>query len=152
MEELSFWYNGYRFSPDRNIRIYNPISVMNALTERKFKNYWFETGPPSFLVNLLKERFYDIPLLEDWEADLEMFKIYELDYLPAEAVLYQAGYLTIKEVSDIDPNTVILSYPNEEVKRSFCRVMFWQGLEVPGSKKELQVNLQEPYGMSVLKR
>ena len=106
----------------------------------------------SFLVNLLKERFYDIPLLEDWEADLEMFKIYELEYLPAEAVLYQAGYLTIKEVSDIDPNTVILSYPNEEVKRSFCRVMFWQGLEVPGSKKELQVNLQEPCGMSVLKR
>jgi hypothetical protein len=108
---------------------------MNALTERKFKNYWFETGTPSFLVNLLKERFYDIPLLEDWEADLEMFKIYELEYLPAEAVLYQAGYLTIKEVSDIDPEAVILSYPNEEVKRSFCRVMFWQGLEVPGSKK-----------------
>jgi hypothetical protein len=120
MEELRFWYNGYRFSPYKNIRIYNPISVMNALAEKFFRNYWFETGTPSFLVRLLKNRLHTLPELEALKVDLDVFKAFELENLPVEAILYQAGYLTIKEVRN---GLAVLCYPNKEVKESFSKVL-----------------------------
>ncbi len=140
MEEIRFWYNGYRFSPDRDVRVYNPISVMYALTTKKFDNYWFQTATPTFLVNLLKERFWEVPDLEHLEVEMEIFKAYELENLPVEAILYQAGYLTIKEVEEV-LGTVVLSYPNQEVKKSFCKILFWQGFSPPISTKALSTRL-----------
>ena len=120
IEELRFWYNGYRFSPRKNVRIYNPVSVMNAIANREFDNYWFETGTPSFLVRLLKNRLHTLPELEALKVDLDVFKAFELEYLPVEAILYQAGYLTIKDVKN---GLAVLSYPNKEVKESFSKVL-----------------------------
>jgi hypothetical protein len=140
MEKLRFWYNGYRFSPRKNIRIYNPVSVMNALTEKVFRNYWFETGTPTFLVRLLKERFHEVPLLEHFEVELDTFKAFDFEHLPVEVILYQAGYLTIKEFDEFTEE-LILSYPNEEVRKSFCKALFWQGLEVPLSQRAVATRL-----------
>ena len=56
IEQLKHWYNGYRFSLKQDVRVYNPISVMSAFNEEEFKNFWFSTGTPTFLVNLLNNK------------------------------------------------------------------------------------------------
>jgi hypothetical protein len=128
IEELRFWYNGYRFSPRKNIRIYNPVSVMNAIANREFDNYWFETGTPSFLVRLLKNRLHTLPDFEEFKVNANVFKAFDLDRLPVEAILYQAGYLTIKEA--LNPSTWVLTYPNKEVRESFCDVLFMEAVDL----------------------
>ncbi|WP_456325111.1 AAA family ATPase [Desulfonauticus submarinus] len=120
MERIRYWYNGYRFSPWRDVRVYNPVSVMNTLKEGYFSNWWFETGTPSFLVNLLKEKNYYIPQLEELEVTEEFVSAFEIEDIPIEALLFQAGYLSIKEV---EGRFIKLGYPNIEVKTSFSEVL-----------------------------
>jgi hypothetical protein len=141
IEKLRFWYNGYRFSPKKESKIYNPISVMNALTKREFRNYWFETGTPSFLVNLLKERLYTIPKLEAFKVSPAVFKAFDLERLPVEAILYQAGYLTIKDVTST--GMWVLSYPNAEVKQSFCDVLLIEVSDLNLTPRALADELKE---------
>jgi len=93
---LAQQYGGYRFS-ERNIRVYNPLSVHMMFSEMKFKNHWFETGTPAFLVRLLTESGYELPRLENLELDEQIFSTYEIDNLKPEALLFQTGYLTIKK-------------------------------------------------------
>ncbi len=114
-EKLKRWYDGYRFS-DKDIRVYNPFSVLRALSNAKFRNYWFETGTPTFLINLLRERAYPLPNIESLQVSERIFSAYDLERLGAEALLFQTGYVTIKDVKD---RTYILDYPNQEVKTSF---------------------------------
>ncbi len=123
MERVRYWYNGYRFSVESDIQVYNPISLMYCLKRGEFKNYWFRTGTPSFLINLLKERAYHIPELEDIKVRGELFESYDLENLPVEAILYQSGYLTIKDATE-GGEILFLSYPNQEVKISFSGVLF----------------------------
>ncbi len=138
MKEIRYWYNGYRFSPDRDIQVYNPISLMMALSEKRFDNFWFETGTPSFLVNLLKTRDYIIPDLEHLWVERGILKAFDLDYLPVEVILFQAGYLTIKGVEE---ELIRLGYPNWEVKRGFAgyllRNLYQAALGVSGLAKAL---------------
>ena len=123
MERVRYWYNGYRFSIEKEIQVYNPISLMYCLRNREFKNYWFRTGTPTFLVSLLKEKGYHIPELEDIKVRGELFESYDLENLPVEAILYQSGYLTIKDATE-GGEILFLSYPNQEVKISFSGVLF----------------------------
>jgi len=60
VKKLALYYDGYRFS-EEDIRVYNPFSLMSAFKQKKFKNYWFETGTPTFLVNLLNENHWYLP-------------------------------------------------------------------------------------------
>ena len=80
MEKLELHYNGYRFS-ERDIRVYNPFSVLSALKQKDFKNYWFETETPTFLVNLLKETGWHLPKIENMQATKAVFSTYELEDL-----------------------------------------------------------------------
>ena len=96
LEKLARHYDGYRFS-QKNIRIYNPFSVLRALDENAFKNYWIETRTPTFLVNLLKERNYPLAKIEDLKMQEEFFSVYDIDRLQPEALLFQTGYITIKD-------------------------------------------------------
>ena len=87
-----------------------------------FRNYWFETGTPTFLIRLLKTRNYDIRDLDNMRVDELAFSSYEVDDLKPVALLFQTGYLTIK---DYDPVSRLfrLSYPNFEVKNAFMRYL-----------------------------
>jgi len=123
MERIRYWYNGYRFSVESDSHVYNPISLMYCLRYGEFKNYWFRTGTPTFLVSLLKEKGYHIPELEDIKVRSELFESYDLENLPVEAILYQSGYLTIKDATE-GGEILFLSYPNQEVKISFNGVLF----------------------------
>ena len=117
IEGLRDHYNGYRFS-EKDVRVYNPFSVLSALDEMAFKHYWFETGTPTFLVNLLRERNYPLPMIENLQSDQTMFSTYDLDNLKPEAILFQTGYITIKDVED---QIFCFDYPNLEVKTAFLK-------------------------------
>ena len=123
LELLKQWYNGYCFSFYNLDRVYNPISILNTLDEGNIQNYWFATGTPSYLINLLKEKTDVILNLNNLEVAPEFISIYDLEHLPLEAVFYQSGYLTIKQVKEEPINKLILGYPNREVYLSFTRVL-----------------------------
>jgi len=120
LADLRTWYNGYRFSR-RETKGYNPFSILNVLKTRFFKNYWFETGTPSFLVQLIKEKNYPIPNLENLEVQEMFFSTYELENLRLEALLFQSGYITIH---GYERNFYRLGYPNQEVKTSFLSYIY----------------------------
>jgi len=123
---LQTWYNGYRFT-EAEKKVYNPFSILNVLNNRRFKNYWFETGTPSFLVNLIKEKDYPIPEIEKLKLHEHSFTTYDLENLKLEALLFQTGYITI---SDYDEIFYTLSYPNQEVKTSFADYLYSQLVEI----------------------
>jgi len=117
LSRIRYWYNGYRFSPERDVHVYNPISLMYCLSEKYFDNWWFKTATPTFLVNLLKEKSYLIPDLEHLVVSKDFLNAFDLEDLRIEALLFQTGYLTIK---DYDGEQFMrLGFPNWEVKRSF---------------------------------
>ncbi len=120
IREMSAWYNGYRFS-DLDAKVYNPFSLLKLFKQAKFQNYWFDTATPAFLVNLIKERQYPVPLIEALELAQQDFAVYDLDDLRLEPLLFQTGYLTIK---DYEGELYRLSYPNQEVKSSFLSHLY----------------------------
>jgi hypothetical protein len=129
--ELREWYNGHRFTP-KDLLVYNPFSILNVFSEYRFKSFWFETATPSFLVNLIKERDYPIPTIENLEVDEGAFSTYDLENLRLEALLFQTGYVTIHGFDGFLYN---LGYPNQEVKTSFLSYLYegqslYRGVEV----------------------
>lgn len=112
---LRSWYNGHRFTK-REVQVHNPFSLLHVFSEYDFKPYWFATGTPTFLVDLIKEKDYPIPNLENLEVEEMVFSTYELENLQLEALLFQTGYTTIH---DYDGVLYRLGYPNQEVKTAF---------------------------------
>ncbi|RLI92978.1 MAG: AAA family ATPase [Candidatus Altiarchaeales archaeon] len=114
------WYNGYCFS--RNCeRVYNPFSVLRLFKEKAFTNYWFESGTPSFLIKLMREKDFDVTRIP-MEVKEAMFTVYEVDRLEVIPLLFQTGYLTISGY-DKKWNRYKLDYPNKEVKESFTDIL-----------------------------
>ncbi len=128
LERLTAQYNGYRFST-KNAKVYNPFSILRAFDQQAFGNYWFETATPTFLVNLLREKNYPLSQIETLEVTESVFGAYDLDNLQPEAMLFQTGYLTVK---DVQGRIFTLSYPNQEVKISFTECLL-RSYEAPGS-------------------
>lgn len=116
--DIKHWYNGYSW--DGKNFVYNPLSILLLFEEERFGNYWFSTGTPTFLIKSLKEKRVDIKRLENYETTKLLFDSYEIEQLNVFALLFQTGYLTIKEIKKISRTQDIyrLSYPNEEVKES----------------------------------
>jgi len=119
LPNIKTWYNGYNFLGDEGV--YNPFSILNFFEKRKrFSSYWFASGTPTFLVDLIKQRNFYIPNLEHveiFESELESFEIETLPLLP---LLLQTGYLTIRSVRQEGLRLrYSLSYPNLEVRLSF---------------------------------
>jgi len=115
--QIRRWYNGFRFTK-ADITLYNPFSLLYFFEAQDFRNYWFESGTPTFLVQLLKEQGYEIEKLKRVQAEEIEFSTYELENLAITPIFFQTGYLTIK---DYDPTRQLftLSYPNYEVENSF---------------------------------
>ncbi|MFM8486440.1 MAG: AAA family ATPase, partial [Bacteroidota bacterium] len=113
LEEMRVWYNGYRFQ-HRAEKVYNPLSVNMFLYRKEFDNFWFATGTPTFLVNILKrEGIYQLHLDNISALDFDSF---DLDDIRPYGLLYQTGYLTIQSRDEYGLYT--LDYPNREVKDS----------------------------------
>ena len=121
IEKIKDWYNGFRFSK-ADVKVYNPYSTLHLLGSRNFENYWFSSGTPTFLVDLIKERNYDFRDIGEFECDSNVFDTYEIENLNIKALLYQTGYVTIKDYSK-NLESYILGYPNREVKKSFTEYL-----------------------------
>ena len=116
--QMKLKYDGYHFR-EETPGIFNPFSVLNCLHTRRFDNYWFQTGTPTFLVELLKKSDYDLRLLlEGVEMRASAFSEYRMEANNPIPLLYQSGYLTIKGY-DKEFALYTLGFPNEEVKYGF---------------------------------
>jgi len=115
---LKKWYDGYLFS-ESGENVYNPFSLLNTFASRDLKSYWYATGTPTFLVRSLKKTHYFLPDLDGNvvlnEAGLEHDSADASSALP---ILYQAGYLTIKEYI-AESRLYRLGFPNDEVRYGF---------------------------------
>ena len=114
MEELRKYYDGYHFSK-KSEDIFNPFSLIKALNGQEIAPYWFGSGTPTFLINVLKKYNVNVMDIEQDDISVMDFDVSPEQMTSALPLLYQSGYLTIK---DYDPFTASykLGYPNTEVK------------------------------------
>lgn len=118
MEKLKCWYNGYNFLGSA---MYNPFDILLFIShEHLFDNYWFESGTPTFLMELIKKQNYFLPSLTNLRVDKKLLNSFDIENLDFEVVLYQAGYLTIDTVEQDEDGDIVyaLKIPNKEVKAS----------------------------------
>ena len=117
---LKEMYDGYHFAENTE-GIYNPFSLLNTFKSRKFGNYWFETGTPTYLVELLKRSRYNLKDLPEAVGNADVLNSIYGDDEPLP-VIYQSGYLTIK---GYNPRfgTYRLGFPNKEVEKGFMEFL-----------------------------
>ena len=116
-EQIRQWYNGYNWL---GIGVYNPFDILQLFRTREFRNYWFETGTPSFLIQHLANNHFYTPDLEQLQSDSALLSAFDIEYISNEALLFQTGYLTIHKVEEplLGHWLYTLGYPNHEVKSS----------------------------------
>ena len=114
LEQLRIWYNGYKFHQKAE-KVYNPVSINSFFDRNEFYNFWFATGTPTFLVNLLKKKGSSRINLTPFNQN--GFGCLHLHRISLEIVLFQIGFLTIGEKNEDD--LVQLIFPNKEVKNTF---------------------------------
>ena len=120
-ERLRENYDGYRFH-HKAPGVYNPFSLLTALARNEFGSYWFETGTPTILVEVLKHTDYSLSQLSNEEATADLLgNLDDMENSPI-ALLYQSGYLTIKDY-DERFGTYLLGFPNREVEEGFTRYL-----------------------------
>ncbi len=121
--QIRSYYDGFSF--DGVHRVYNPFSTLNFFDETKFKNFWFESGSPSFLINYVKK--HDIET-EDFRGKIEdeaFTSVTEIELAKPSSFLFQAGYLTVRERRG---SLVVLDYPNAEVLSSMAYLFMYSKL------------------------
>jgi len=124
LDKIRTWYNGYSW--DGETPVYNPFSMLSFFKKKKFSNYWFKTGTPTFLIELLKSRNQLQPILEPIEADESAFDSYDPVNIGEIPLLFQTGYLTIKQSKMIGVNIqYTLDIPNSEVRDAFQNYLLY---------------------------
>lgn len=119
--ELKTCYDGYHFV-ENSVGIYNPFSVLNTFFKMKFGSYWFETGTPTYLVELLKAHHYDLHSMAHVETDADILNSVDSASTNPIPVIYQSGYLTIKKF-DERFGIYRLGFPNREVEEGFMKFL-----------------------------
>jgi hypothetical protein len=118
LEGIREWYNGYSWDGVR--RVYNPFGVLRFFAAQRFTNFWFSTGSPRFLIaQMRKLEIFDV---ENTPANNTTFERYDIENLDLTSILFQAGYLTVKEL-DLWTGDMILDYPNKEVRQSMYQFL-----------------------------
>ena len=135
--ELRENYDGYHFTHN-SIGIYNPFSLLNTFAKMEFGDYWFETGTPSYLVELLKHTHYDLYEMANTETDADVLNSIDSASNNPIPVIYQSGYLTIK---GYDPEFGIyrLGFPNKEVEEGFVKYLLPFYTSIQASKTPFEI-------------
>ena len=119
-EAIREWYNGYSWLGGE--KVYNPFDILLLFDSREFKAHWFETGSPTFLVDTLFRRRVRSVDLDGMLASEEVLSTFDVDEIAPEALLFQTGYLTIREREDLGGTSIYrLDYPNREVRQGLNR-------------------------------
>lgn len=154
LSKIKAWYNGYRFHADANT-VYNPVSLASFFRNKgEFNNYWFQTGTPTFLLKLMKERDFNYSEALTSPVSGSFFNSFEISNLDPLVLLYQTGYLTIDKAVDVQmpySNRIIrkyyLHFPNLEVEESFneCVLDYYVAMK-KGSAQQFQEELVTAVG------
>ena len=119
-DRIRAWYNGYGWRGEE--KVYNPFDILLLFDEREFGAYWFETATPRFLVETLFRRRVSTVALDAMVGTDALLSSFDVDDIATEALLFQTGYLTIREEEDLGGETLYrLGYPNLEVRQSLNR-------------------------------
>ena len=119
-DKLREYYDGYHFTQN-SIGIYNPFSLLNAFDRKEFGSYWFETGTPTYLIELLKRYHYDLEHMAHAETYADVLNSIYGDEEPLP-VIFQSGYLTIKGYNE-EFGLYRLGFPNREVEEGFVKFL-----------------------------
>lgn len=136
--ELTRMYDGYHFSTDNMVGMYNPFSVLNALSKSSFRSYWFASGTPTFLAEMLRKTDYDLRDLDGVEMTEFGLADYRVDMSDPVPMIFQSGYLTIKSY-DERFRIFTLGFPNEEVRYGFLNFMSAYYTPVPGERTSFYI-------------
>jgi hypothetical protein len=145
-QQIRHWYNGYRWGGQDVTSVYNPFDVLLLFQKRKFGAYWFESATPTFLVEILKQRGIFTPQLDQWETEPELLSRFDVDDIATEALLFQTGYLTVRQVEEpmVGYRLYTLGFPNQEVETSLNQALLpVLGVEnAPRERKTLFTHLR----------
>ncbi len=140
-DEIRRWYNGYNWT---GAAVYNPFDLLLLFQEREFRTWWFETGTPTFLVDLLLQRGFFTPRLAHLRADEALLSAFDVDHLATEALLWQTGYLTFTGTRRIGARLeYTLGYPNLEVESALNDSLIKALIGQPGQASELTSRLYD---------
>ena len=144
LKQIKYWYNGYHFSTDKHVSVYNPFSTLLLFNTARFKTHWFETGTPTYLTKLIRRDWLNV---QDFEENIKVsedaLQSYNVEDVPIIPLLYDTGYLTIKDSSVKNFITsYVLAYPNFEVRMAFTEHLLkaYSGERV---KESLAIELSE---------
>jgi predicted AAA-ATPase/PD-(D/E)XK nuclease superfamily protein len=137
--QIKEWYNGYYFAPNAP-SVYNPFSIMNAIDSQDFKNFWFQSGTPTFLVEELTKEYrrseFHLFDLETLEATEDSLGIFDVGATPLVSLMFQTGYLTINKF-DKDKRSFELRCPNLEVRAALYKYLLgiYANLSLPETER-----------------
>ena len=142
-DKLREYYDGYHFTHN-SIGIYNPFSLLNTFKYKEFGSYWFETGTPTYLVELLKKHHYDLRRMAHEETSISVLNSIDSASDNPIPVIYQSGYLTIKGY-DEEFGIYSLGFPNREVEEGFIKFLlpFYANTNAVESEFEIQKFVRE---------
>ena len=139
--QIRAWYNGYNWLGEA---VYNPFDLLLLFRERQFRPWWFETGTPTFLVDVLTQQGFFTPLLAHLRADEALLSAFDVDRLAPEALLWQTGYLTFTRSRQIGARwEYSLGYPNLEVSAALNDSLAKAFIGEPGRASELASRLYD---------
>jgi Predicted AAA-ATPase/PD-(D/E)XK nuclease superfamily len=118
LDTMRVWYNGYSW--DGINRVYNPFGTLNFFSSQQFQNFWFATGSPRFLIDQMKRlEVFNVENIIVNNATLDKFDLDNIELIP---LLFQTGYLTVKEL-DVWTGDMVLDYPNKEVRETMYQFL-----------------------------
>jgi hypothetical protein len=140
-DKIRHWYNGYNW---RGEAVYNPFDLLLLFDCREFRSFWFETGTPTFLIDMLTERQVYLPALLKAKASSRLISAFEVGDISTEALMFQSGYLTIAGEKNLDDNIVFtLTYPNREVRGALTGDILGRWVNNPRKAEESSFALYE---------
>ena len=145
LKQLLDWYDSYRFSPESAMRVCNPISIGKALAARSIQNYWAKTASASLVMERIAAAGKTPADFEGCAATVDELDVCDALSLPAKALMYQSGYLTIKKVvgeaNGVDDQKLILCIPNREVRTAIRNGWFDGIVRVPAPEFDALVDI-----------
>ena len=147
LNQLQAYYDGYHFCADNMVDIFNPFSLLNALTDKKLRNYWAASGATSLLPKFVSDLEIRLEDFENCPIDNDTIETSDVVDGGAELFLYQSGYLTIKDHED---GLYFLGIPNHEVRKALYKIVLpaltlKSNSQVITTQNILMLNMQKGY-------
>jgi hypothetical protein len=140
LAQIKSYYNGYSWDGIAENRVYNPFSIVNFFQSFNFRNYWFATGTPTVLTRGVRRQKITLEELENLKTSDNLLQSANLTEFYSIASLFQAGYLTIKELESFEwSNAYLLGFPNQEVRESFSAHLLAEYIDKSWEETDLTI-------------